>query len=158
MNGEFCVKKSQIPFAGIGVDHGGEQVIKTLNIEGGLVGIANNENARLRSFLTAPLLANIVQDVKSIPHGNSASRKRHHLDSKAATNRHREMHTKLLAVLKEKSAICEDLKEDSIYSLMSNAFMPQATYDQMLGVEKIGQALNEEFVSEIRLTSKLFLM
>ena len=94
------------------------------------------------------MLANIVQDVKSISHGNSASRKRHHLDSKAATNRHREMHTKLLAVLKEKSAIFEDLKEDSIYSLVSNTFMPPATHDQMLGVEKIGQALNEEFVQQ----------
>ena len=54
MNGEFCVKKSQIPFTGIGADHGGEQVVKTLKIEGGLVGIANNDNARLRFFLTAP--------------------------------------------------------------------------------------------------------
>ena len=105
MNGEFCVKKSQIRFTGNGVDHGGEQVIKTLIIEGGLVGIANNENARLRFFLTAPLLANIAQDVKSISQGNSTPRKRHHLDSSAATTRHREMHTKLLGVLKEKSAI-----------------------------------------------------
>eukprot|EP00112_Aurelia_sp_Birch-Aquarium-sp1_P015941 Seg3571.2 transcript_id=Seg3571.2/GoldUCD/mRNA.D3Y31 product="hypothetical protein" protein_id=Seg3571.2/GoldUCD/D3Y31 len=134
MNGEFCVKKSQIPFTGIGVDHGGEEVIKTLKIEGGLVGIANTENARLRFFLTAPLLANIVQDVLS--HGNSAARKRHHLDSKAAMIRHREMHIKLLAVLKEKSAVYEDFKEDSIFTLKSNAFMPPATHGQILGVEK----------------------
>ena len=32
--------------------------------------------------------------------------------------------------------------------MVSNASMPPATHDQMLGVEKIGQALNEEFVQE----------
>ena len=37
MNGEHCVKKSQTPFTEIGIDHSGEQVIKTLKIEGGLV-------------------------------------------------------------------------------------------------------------------------
>ena len=74
MNGEFCVKKYRILFTGIGVDHGGEQVIKTLKIDGGLVGIANNENARLQFFDTTPILANIVEDVKSISKVSSTSR------------------------------------------------------------------------------------
>ena len=42
MNGEYCVKKSQTSFTEIGIDHSGEQVIKTLKIEGGLVSIAND--------------------------------------------------------------------------------------------------------------------
>ena len=58
------------------------------------------------------------------------------------------MHTKLFAVLKEKSAIFESVKEDSIFNLMTNASMPPETHDQLLNVEKIGQALHEEFAKE----------
>ena len=112
------------------------------------MGIANNDNARLGSSSQHLLLANIAQDIKSVSQGNSTSQKRHHLDSKAAATRHREMHIKLLGIFEEKSNIFEDLKEDSIFNMVSNASMPPATHDQMLGVEKIGQALNEEFVQE----------
>ena len=54
--GGFVVQKSDIPFTAIGVDHAGEQVNKILKINGGLVGISHNVNARDRFFLTAPFI------------------------------------------------------------------------------------------------------
>ena len=67
MNGEFCVKKTDIPFTSLGMDHGGEQVIKTLKGEGGgIKGITNNENVRLRFFLSSPVLAKISDDIKKM--------------------------------------------------------------------------------------------
>ena len=51
--------KSDIPFTP--VDHAGEQVNKILKINGGLVGISHNVNARDRFFLTTPYIAEITK-------------------------------------------------------------------------------------------------
>lgn len=68
--GGFTVKKSQIPFTAIGPDHAGEQENKVLKVQGGLRGIANNENARNRFFLVAPVLSQInrnLSETKTLP-------------------------------------------------------------------------------------------
>ena len=60
MEGNFSVKKkSKIPFIALGRDHAGEQQNKIMKIKGGLKGISKEENARVRHFLTAPVLQEI---------------------------------------------------------------------------------------------------
>ena len=59
MEGNFSVQKSKIPFTALGRDHAGEQQNKIMKIEGGLKGISKEENARVRHFLTAPVLQEI---------------------------------------------------------------------------------------------------
>ena len=60
-DGELAVK---IPFAGIGMDHRGEQVNKILKIDGGIVGISRYENARTRFMLSAPVIAETSSSFK----------------------------------------------------------------------------------------------
>ena len=60
-------------FVAIGVDHAGEQENKLLKLEGGLTGIANNENARNRFLLTAPILRQFCDDFYK-----DSSKKSHH--------------------------------------------------------------------------------
>ena len=62
--GGFVVQNSDIPFTAISVDHAGEQVNKILKVNGGLVCISHNVNARDRFFLTAPYIANITKEMK----------------------------------------------------------------------------------------------
>ena len=61
-SGKFSVVKNKLPFVAIGVDHAGEQENKLLKLEGGLTGIANNENDPNRFLLTAPILRQFCDD------------------------------------------------------------------------------------------------
>ena len=72
------VQKSDIPFTAIGVDHADEQVNKILKINGGLVGISHNVNARDRFYLTAPYIANITKEMKIAGNIADNSRQKHH--------------------------------------------------------------------------------
>ena len=60
--GHFCVKKSQVPFCSIGVDHALEHVNRAMKVKGGLSGrpITQKPAALLRFFLIAPELTQIV--------------------------------------------------------------------------------------------------
>ena len=82
------VKKTDIPFTSLGMDHAGEQVIKTLKGEGGgIKGITNNENARLRFFLSSPVLAKISDDIKKMINKDGGDTSKHHLDRQAEIRR-----------------------------------------------------------------------
>ena len=102
MNGEFCVKKTDIPFTSLGMDHAGEQVIKTLKSKGGgIKGITNNENARLRFFLSSPVLAKISDDIKKMIDKDGGDTSKHRLDRQAEIRRRSEMESKLCEVLSD---------------------------------------------------------
>ena len=62
--GEFSVAKNDLPFTAIGVDHAGEQENKVLKVHGGLRGIANNENARNRFFIVAPIINRLCSELQ----------------------------------------------------------------------------------------------
>ena len=61
--GHFCVKKSQVPFCSIGVDHALEHVNRAMKVKGGLSGITQKPAAWLRFFLTAPELTRLSEEV-----------------------------------------------------------------------------------------------
>ena len=90
-DGEFAVQTNEIPFTGIGMDHRGEQVNKVLKIEGGVVGISRNENARTRYMLNAPVLAEISENFKDSYRFNNSNFKKHHQLTQAYTKRQNEM-------------------------------------------------------------------
>ena len=62
--GEFSVAKNNLPFTATGVDHAGEQENKVLKVYGGLRGIANNENARNRFFVVAPIINRLCSELQ----------------------------------------------------------------------------------------------
>ena len=60
--GDLSVTKRDIPFASLGVDHAGEQENRVLKTYGGIIGIANNANARDRHCVTATIISRIVTE------------------------------------------------------------------------------------------------
>ena len=80
-NGEFAVQKTKIPFVALGMDHAGEQVNKILKIDGGLVGVSRNVNARNRFMITAPIIAGISTKAKEICGLKTEKREHHQLSN-----------------------------------------------------------------------------
>ena len=64
-DGEFAVQVCPIPFVALGMDHKGEQINKQLKIDGGIIDISRNDNARDRFMLTATILREISQSFKN---------------------------------------------------------------------------------------------
>ncbi len=64
-DGDFCVKKTGIPFTNLFVDQTLEQCIKELKVAGGITGITQNESALNRFLFTAPEMTRIVNEFQS---------------------------------------------------------------------------------------------
>ena len=140
MNGEFCVKKTDILFTSLGMDHAGEQVIKNVKVEGGgIKGITNNENAKLQFFLSSPVLAKISDDIKKMINKNEGDTSKHHLDRQAEIRRRSEMESKLYEVPSERLDFIRHEKEENIFNLMTNAVILQEYHKQMLECEILGE-------------------
>jgi len=75
--GHFCVKKSQVPFCSIGVDHALEHVNRSMKVKGGLSGITQKPAALLRFFLIAPELARLSEEVMQMAGMSSSQRNCH---------------------------------------------------------------------------------
>ena len=85
--GHFCIKKSQVPFCSIGVDHALEHVNRTMKVKGGLSGITQKPAALLRFFLIAPELTRLSEEVMQMVGISSLQRTKHHELSTAITER-----------------------------------------------------------------------
>ena len=83
------------------MDHRGEQVNKVLKIEGGVLGISRNENARTKFMLNAPILADIADNFKNSYKQNSSKTNKHHQLGKSYTKRQNEMKKKIVEILHE---------------------------------------------------------
>ena len=108
----------------------------------------NNSNARLRFFLSAPVLAKITADMKNINGKPSCTNIKHHQDSHAEILRHSEMERKLFNVLSEGIDFFGNHEEDSIFNIMTNAVIPLKHHEKLLSCETIGQAYIVKFVHE----------
>ena len=116
--GNFCVQKSQIPFVAIGRDHAGEQENKVLKIQGGLQGITRQENARIRYFLIAPILKEIVDKMQAMSGLNDKEgRCHHHLNRLKQSIQNKDV-SSLVDVFKEIN-LCEGERVDEqMYNLV----------------------------------------
>ena len=66
-DGNWVVNKNTItPLCAIGADHGLEHVNRSMKVNGGLIGITQNEAARTKFFLIAPELARLAQEAKDM--------------------------------------------------------------------------------------------
>ena len=63
MNGLSVCQSTPIPFTAHGYDQAGEHVNRELKVDGGLIGVSNNINARTRFLLTAPLISSIYGEM-----------------------------------------------------------------------------------------------
>ena len=136
------------PFTAIGVDHAGEQIYKIMEIDGGLTGISNNENARNRYFLTVPLVANISKDIL-----NSSSRNTtptiHHENTSAFQNRQYLLIPKLESCLKEELfAVIPYAEPQCAYNIITNVYLPENYSKETIKCEEVGRELYNNFCKE----------
>ncbi|ESO99438.1 hypothetical protein LOTGIDRAFT_158523 [Lottia gigantea] len=142
MNGEFSVKQNLIPFTSIGMDHAGEQENKIMKVEGGLIGISNNENERTRYFLVAPILANISKGYlnnlslqschSSACHQNNASFKRRQTD--------------ILRKFENTDIFSFPPCSTNTYNIMTKTVLSDKASSELVAVEDKGPSLYSDFI------------
>ena len=145
---EFSVQKSLIPFTAIGADHAGEQVNKVLKVEGGIIGISNNTNARLKFFLTAPLLADLANEMETQMLTVKKERTKHHEAGKAFAKRQKKMVCKLYNRMSSLSSVFQKKCEPTMYNMVSNILLPEEHHAQLLTCDVLGTKLNNEFIAD----------
>lgn len=143
-NGNFCVKKTKIPFVSIGPDHAIEQVNKIMKIQGGLKGITQQKSALLRWFLIAPELHRLSEEAKHMLGVKCTTVNKHHLLSDSKTNKFHNNVEKLLNVLRPKNLF--DCSEDKLINLITGAIMPEDVIYSVINRDSIGQAMFNKFV------------
>ena len=78
--GHFTIKKSDRLFSNIGIDQAHEQNNKKVKIDGGAVGIFENEDAMLDWAVSGPIIAEIL-DSYNESYNDERKQRRHHEDS-----------------------------------------------------------------------------
>ena len=78
MNGLSACQNTPIPFPSHGYDQAGEHVNRELKVDGGLIGVSNNINARTRFLLTAPLISSIYGEVCTMVNYQKTKSRIHH--------------------------------------------------------------------------------
>ena len=73
--GNFTVKKSSRVFSAIGIDQAHEQNNKRVKVDGGAIGIMDNESALLEWALSGPYIAEMIQET------DQCSSSKHHEDT-----------------------------------------------------------------------------
>ena len=147
LQGNFAVKKSDISFTSLGIDHAGEQQNKLLEIQGGIVGITKNEHARIRYFLTASILANISSELKNIISTNSYT-SHHRLNKNAAISKQAKMMNSLRKTLDERRFSLESTEENTMFNIITNVVQPEEIYNDVMSVPNRGKQIFEQFFKE----------
>lgn len=144
ISGNFCVKKSRIPFTSIGVDHALEQENRKMKVLGGLKGITQKPETLARFFLIAPELARLSAETSTDM--TPQSRKQHHELSKSGIERDFSRIAELKAVLKESNPF--QFQGDQLLNIITKSVMPQSVQMDILQREEIGKNAYHSFVKE----------
>lgn len=130
MQGNFCIKKNEIPFCAIGPDHAIEHVNKMMKIRGGLKGLTQQPAAMTRWFLIAPELSRLAANAESMVGVQRSMPKRHHDLTDAVIIRYNENVEKLKDVLKANDPFQMD--GDDLVIIIMKAVMPTAIKEGIL--------------------------
>eukprot|EP00794_Sanderia_malayensis_P013186 gene13186-14534_t len=74
----FCVKKNQVPFTSIGVDHALEQEKRRMKALGGVKGLTQNHDQLTQFCLIAPELVTLSAQIECVSGMVQSSRKKNH--------------------------------------------------------------------------------
>ena len=145
-NGNFCVKKSLIPFTSIGVDHALEQENRKMKVLGGLKGITQKPETLARFFLIAPEMSRLSQEAEKAAGVTPQSRKQHHELSESRTQREYKRIEQLETVLKDSNPF--QFQGDQLLNIISKSVMPQSVHMDILQREEKGKDAYHSFVRD----------
>ena len=146
-NGEFAVQKTKIPFVALGMDHAGEQVNKLLKINGGLVGVSKNVNARNRFMITAPIIAEIATKAKQRC-GLKTEKTEHHQLSKAYVQLQHDMVDRFNGIFESVNLNFHDKSDTSMRNFITNKVFSDDIIRDVLEFEQTGKKRYEKIVQE----------
>ena len=146
--GDFCVTKSDIPFVSLGVDHAGEQENKVLKSDGGLIGIANNANARERYCITAPIISRMVTELNEHMSSASNPQKTHHQLIPSERKKQAERVEKIKSAIKSHTNPFGMIQDPSLSNLVTNKVVAPEFIEGILNVDKQGKTLHQDFINE----------
>ena len=141
------VFKSDIPFCGLGVDQGLEQEIRNLKIDGGVLGIPQNESALSRYFLTAPELTRIIDSFWDEYGVNTKAAKKHYQlrgeTAKRICTRSKAMKEGIIKHIGNPFSVTFDLTE--LMNISSYTVLPPDSH--VIKRDSIGTEMYHDFVT-----------
>ena len=141
--GSISVTKNSIPFVSIGTDHVCEHLNKIMKVHAGRIGISNNANAWQCFVMTVLELSSLAKEFKGqVDVGTSNSVECQDLSSAVVRREHG-------AVSKIKAAILNHgipfaVEGNTLYNLITHAYIPDEYVPQILNIDDTGQKLYEE--------------
>ena len=145
--GNISVTKNAIPFVSIGADHACEHLNKLMKVHAGLAGISNNPNARQRFFMAMPELSSLAKKFKEQLHTAENKEVEHHdLSPSTIQREHRVISNIKDAILRHGNPFA--VEGNSVYNLITHAYIPDEYVPQILNIDAMGQKLYEDYVSE----------
>ena len=158
MEGNFTVRKTRKAFSTIAEDQAHEQNNKIIKIDGGAIGILDNETALLKWMVGGPEIARLVNEFKNYDEESEDEDKTpkeelpHHEDSNSFEKRFRKDVASLEATLSE---IGNPFDEgDILFQIMTKNVMADPSIKSVQNAKKIGEAQYQAYVRERLLTCK----
>ena len=144
--GNISVTESDIPHVSIDGDHGTEHAVKCLKGKEALTGISNDETCRLRYFLSSPELSKLVSAYKEQHDIERSTAKHHHDLYPSAITKEQNATRKIKDAIKVCGNPFEAEEEDTLWNLVTHAYVPQQYVSSILDADNHGQELYEEYV------------
>jgi len=144
-NGIFAVKKTDIEFTSIGVDHALEQENRKMKVLGGLTGITRKPTTLTHFFLVALELARLSTEAENMA-GITKAKRSHHPQTSATAIRRQENNIHLLRAVMEVSNPFK-IETGDLMNFITKSIMPGEVACDILRRQSVGEEAYREFVS-----------
>jgi hypothetical protein len=146
LDGNFCVKKSCVPFTSIGVDHAIEHVNRSMKVMGGIRGLTQKPGALSRFFLIAPELARLSREAESLAGCSYTNRTKHHNLSNAAVCRQEKMIEKMKQFVRENNPL--EVTGTEMFNFATKRVLPTETAKIVMQSIDAGSEAYQLFVKD----------
>ena len=149
MHGNFTVKKAMRQFSAIGTDQAHEQTNKSVKVNGGAIGILQNEKALLEWSTASPIVAEILEDF-NVQHDQDQQEQTtlaHHEDNKNFENNFKNDRSQLMSAFDKLSNPFSESSEDLI-NIFTRQVYPDESSTSVISAEEIGKNQSSLFINE----------
>ncbi len=145
-SGNISVTESDIPHVSIDGDHATEHAVKCLKGKEALTGISNDETCRLRYFLSSPELSRLVTEYKEQHDIERSTATHHHELYPSAITKEQNATRKIKEAIKLCGNPFEAEEEDTLWNIVTHAYVPQKYVASILDADTHGQELYDDYV------------
>ena len=147
VEGKWVVNRSTLPFCALGADEALEHQNRKLKVQGGLVGITLNDNARDRFFLANPELTKIGSEMEKMLGMSTSERKIHHEISMKVQQRQDSCVSKLKEAF-QTSTNPFQWKGQELVNIVTQRVFPMEVQISLDGITETGQQQLDTFLQQ----------